>query len=153
MLFSKPPGCSEVLRNCVQAQQRVLVLCSYVESSSCWCALWFWQRHSTYSSMKPASKGTSQRLDLPDLPLSGKWLKTQLLLACFSGVHFLLHELELGKLIGGVYFCRFHPLGVHIVPFRAKCAGRARRRISCLLPSSVCVDARDMPTCLDLYCF
>nr|Q5SXY1.2 RecName: Full=Cytospin-B; AltName: Full=Sperm antigen with calponin homology and coiled-coil domains 1 [Mus musculus] len=28
------------------------------------------QRHSTYSSMKPASKGTSQRLDLPDLPLS-----------------------------------------------------------------------------------
>jgi hypothetical protein len=81
------------------------------------------------------------------------WLKTQLLLACFSGVHFLLHELELGKLIGGVYFCWFHPLGVHIVPFRAKCAGRARRRISCLLPSSVCVDARDMPTCLDLYCF
>ncbi|XP_034362612.1 cytospin-B isoform X3 [Arvicanthis niloticus] len=28
------------------------------------------QRHSTYSSMRPASKGISQRLDLPDLPLS-----------------------------------------------------------------------------------
>ncbi|XP_040486042.1 cytospin-B isoform X2 [Ursus maritimus] len=29
------------------------------------------QRHSTYSSVRPASKGVTQRLDLPDLPLSG----------------------------------------------------------------------------------
>ncbi|KAM9596598.1 cytospin-B isoform 3-T3 [Trichechus inunguis] len=28
------------------------------------------QRHSTYSSMQPASKGVTQRLDLPDLPIS-----------------------------------------------------------------------------------
>ncbi|EGW01298.1 Cytospin-B [Cricetulus griseus] len=28
------------------------------------------QRHSTYSTMRPASKGMAQRLDLPDLPLS-----------------------------------------------------------------------------------
>ncbi|XP_064439523.1 cytospin-B isoform X3 [Mirounga angustirostris] len=28
------------------------------------------QRHSTYSSVRPASKGGTQRLDLPDLPLS-----------------------------------------------------------------------------------
>ncbi|XP_034503135.1 cytospin-B isoform X3 [Ailuropoda melanoleuca] len=30
------------------------------------------QRHSTYSSVGPASKGVTQRLDLPDLPLSGR---------------------------------------------------------------------------------
>ncbi|EPQ10164.1 Cytospin-B [Myotis brandtii] len=29
------------------------------------------QRHSTYSGVRPASKGVAQRLDLPDLPLSG----------------------------------------------------------------------------------
>ncbi|XP_045840989.1 cytospin-B isoform X3 [Meles meles] len=29
------------------------------------------QRHSTYSGVRPASKGVTQRLDLPDLPLSG----------------------------------------------------------------------------------
>nr|XP_044986735.1 cytospin-B isoform X2 [Jaculus jaculus] len=29
------------------------------------------QRHSTYNSMRPASKGITQRLDLPDLSLSG----------------------------------------------------------------------------------
>ncbi|KAM5307010.1 cytospin-B isoform 5-T7 [Glossophaga mutica] len=29
------------------------------------------QRHSTYSSMRPTSRGVAQRLDLPDLPLSG----------------------------------------------------------------------------------
>ncbi|XP_027988024.2 cytospin-B isoform X2 [Eptesicus fuscus] len=29
------------------------------------------QRHSTYSGVHPASKGVAQRLDLPDLPLSG----------------------------------------------------------------------------------
>ncbi|XP_036268457.1 cytospin-B isoform X1 [Pipistrellus kuhlii] len=29
------------------------------------------QRHSTYSGIHPASKGVAQRLDLPDLPLSG----------------------------------------------------------------------------------
>ncbi|KAM6174809.1 cytospin-B isoform 2-T2 [Erethizon dorsatum] len=29
------------------------------------------QRHSTYSSLRPASKGMTQRLDIPDLPLSG----------------------------------------------------------------------------------
>ena len=34
------------------------------------CALVF-QRHSTYNSVRPASKGVTQRLDLPDLPLSG----------------------------------------------------------------------------------
>ncbi|KAM5214709.1 cytospin-B isoform 8-T17 [Hipposideros larvatus] len=28
------------------------------------------QRHSTYTSVRPASKGATQRLDLPDLPLS-----------------------------------------------------------------------------------
>ncbi|NP_001373007.1 cytospin-B isoform 7 [Homo sapiens] len=28
------------------------------------------QRHSTYSSVRPASRGVTQRLDLPDLPLS-----------------------------------------------------------------------------------
>ncbi|XP_038521667.1 cytospin-B isoform X5 [Canis lupus dingo] len=28
------------------------------------------QRHSTYNSVRPASKGVTQRLDLPDLPLS-----------------------------------------------------------------------------------
>ncbi|KAM5149999.1 cytospin-B isoform 1-T1 [Callospermophilus lateralis] len=28
------------------------------------------QRHSTYSSLRPANKGVTQRLDLPDLPLS-----------------------------------------------------------------------------------
>lgn len=32
------------------------------------------QRHSTYSSLRPASKGMTQRLDIPDLPLSGDYV-------------------------------------------------------------------------------
>lgn len=67
--------------------------------------------------MRPASKGMSQRLDLPDLPLSGKWRKTHLLLACFSGVHFLLHEL--GKLIGGIYSADFIASGYTLCPLES----------------------------------
>lgn len=43
------------------------------------CSLCF-QRHSAFSSARPASKGASQRLDLPDLPLSGESPQLEVLL-------------------------------------------------------------------------